>query len=118
MPFHILTLSKVDMPVSQAEGVKILERDQFCCRYCGLDGKASFENALVMSVDFVVPRARKGKKDPSNLVACCRPCNMIKGTKVYKDIEDARKYVLSRREEMRQAWEAKRARPMARAASA
>ncbi len=118
MLFNILTLSKVDMPVSQAEGVKILERDQFCCRYCGLDGKASFENALVMSVDFVVPRARKGKKDPSNMVACCRPCNMIKGTKVYKDIEDARKYVLSRREEMRQAWEAMRARPMARAASA
>ncbi len=118
MPFNLLTLSKVDMPVSQAEGVKILERDQFCCRYCGLDGKASFENALVMSVDFVVPRARKGKKDPQNLVACCRPCNMIKGTRVYKDIEDARKYVLGRREEMRQAWEAKRARPMVRAASA
>ncbi len=63
-----MTLSIVDMLISQAEGLKILERDQFCCKYCGLDGKASFENALVMSVDFVVPRARKGKKDPANLV--------------------------------------------------
>src|SRR6202007_2997046 len=105
IPFNIMTLSRVDMPVSQAEGLKILERDQFCCRYCGLDGRTSFENALVMSVDFVVPRARKGKKDPANLVASCRPCNMIKGTRVYKDFEDAKKYVLARREEMRQAWE-------------
>jgi len=118
MPFNIMTLSRVDMPVSQAEGLKILERDQYCCRYCGLDGKASFENALVMSVDFVVPRAHKGKKDPANLVACCRPCNMIKGTKIYKSFEDAKKYVLEQRETMRQAWEAKRSRPAAKAASA
>ena len=118
MPFHIMTLSRVDMPVSQAEGLKILERDQFCCQYCGLDGKASFENALVMSVDFVLPRARKGKKDPANLVACCRPCNTIKGTKVYKSFEDAKKHVLAQRETMRHSWEAKRARPAARAASA
>jgi 5-methylcytosine-specific restriction endonuclease McrA len=118
MPLNIMTLTRVDMPVSHAEGLKILERDQFCCRYCGLDGKASFENALVMSVDFVVPRARKGRKDPANLVACCRPCNMIKGTRVYKSFEDAKKYVTARREEMRQAWESKRSHPVARAASA
>jgi 5-methylcytosine-specific restriction endonuclease McrA len=118
MPWNMMTLSRVDMPVSLAEGLKILERDQFCCRYCGLDGRANFDNALVMSVDFVVPRARRGKKDPANLVACCRPCNMIKGTRVYKSFEDAKKYVLARREEMRQAWESKRSRPAARAASA
>jgi 5-methylcytosine-specific restriction endonuclease McrA len=118
MPWNMTTLSRVDMPVSLAEGLKILERDQFCCRYCGLDGRANFDNALVMSVDFVVPRARRGKKDPANLVACCRPCNMVKGTRVYKSFEDAKKYVLARREEMRQAWESKRSRPAARAASA
>ena len=117
MPFNIMTLSKVDMPVSLAEGLKILERDQYCCRYCGLDGKASFENALVMAVDFVVPRAHKGKKDPSNLVACCRPCNMIKGTKVYKNFDDAKKYVLEQREKMRQSWEAKRSQPRTKSAS-
>ena len=113
MPFNIMTLSRVDMPVSQAEGLKILERDQFCCKYCGLDGRASFENALVMSVDFVVPRARKGKKDPANLVACCRPCNMIKGTRVYKNFDDAKKYVLEQRDQMRRAWQAKHSKPAA-----
>jgi 5-methylcytosine-specific restriction endonuclease McrA len=118
MPLNIMTLTRVDMPVSQAEGLKILERDQFCCRYCGLDGRASFEKALVMSVDFIVPRARKGKKDSANLVACCRPCNMIKGTRVYKDFEDAKKYVLARREAMRYAWECKRSSPTVGAVSA
>ena len=118
MPWNMMTLSRMDMPVSLAEGLKILERDQFCCKYCGLDGRSSFDNALVMSVDFIVPSARSGKKDPANLVACCRPCNMIKGKRVYKSFEDAKKYVLARREEMRQAWESKRSRPAARAASA
>jgi 5-methylcytosine-specific restriction endonuclease McrA len=118
MPFNIATLSLVDRPVSQAEGLKILERDGYCCQYCGLDGRISFENALVMSVDFVLPRAHKGKKDPANLVACCRPCNLIKGTRVYASFDEAKKYVLARREEMRQVWESKRARPAARAASA
>ncbi len=118
MPFNVMTLSRVDMPISQAEGLKILERDQFCCRYCGLDGKASFENALVMSVDFVMPRAHKGKKDPANLVACCRPCNMIKGKRVYKNFEDAKKYVVARREEMHKAWEAKHPRLVEKAPSA
>jgi 5-methylcytosine-specific restriction endonuclease McrA len=117
MPFNIMTLSRVDMPVSQAEGLKILERDQYCCRYCGLDGKASFENALVMAVDFVVPRAHKGKKDAANLVACCRPCNTIKGTKVYKSIEEARKFVLEQREELRRAWAKQHARPAAKTAA-
>src|SRR5437879_11818382 len=78
MPLDLTTFTLVDKPVTLQEGLRILERDQFRCRYCGLDGMANFENALVMSVDFVVPRARKGKKDPRNLVACCRPCNTIK----------------------------------------
>ena len=107
MPLHLSTLHLVAAPVSLQEGIKILERDDYKCRYCGLDGRASFENALVMSVDFVMPRARKGKKDPANLVACCRPCNMIKGTKVYKNFDEAKAFVLAQREELRKKWEEK-----------
>src|SRR5713226_5508230 len=118
MPLSLMTLSVVASPVTLQEGLKILERDDHRCQYCGLDGKASFENALVMSVDFVVPRARKGKKDPGNLVACCRPCNMIKGTRVYANFDEAKKYVLAQREQLRHAWETKRVRPAARAATA
>ena len=118
MPLNLATLSLVDRRVTLQEGVRILERDQYRCQYCGLDGQASFENALAMSVDFVVPRARKGKKDPGNLVACCRACNMIKGRRVYSNFEDARAQVLSRRDELRKAWEARAAGPPGKAAKA
>ena len=116
MPLNLTTLRFVDRPVTIEEGLKILERDQHRCQYCGLDGSTSFENALAMSVDFVVPRARKGKKDPRNLVACCRSCNMIKGTHVYRNFDDAKAYVLKHREELRKAWEARATQPPAKAA--
>ena len=118
MPLSLTTFSLVDSPVTTEEGRKILERDDYRCRYCGLDGRASFDNALVMRVDFVIPRAKKGKKTPDNLVACCTPCNTIKGMKVFSSIEHASKYVLEQRDALRKTWEAKTARPMAKAAKA
>jgi 5-methylcytosine-specific restriction endonuclease McrA len=119
MPLDITTFTLVDKPTTLKESLAILERDDYRCQYCGLDGRESFENALVMRVDFVVPRAKKGKKDPKNLVACCGPCNTIKGTRVYKSFDHAKEYVLATREELRKAWQAKQARPpAARAAKA
>jgi len=124
MPLDLATFRLVAKPVSLEEGLDILERDHYRCQYCGLDGTASFENALAMSVDFVVPRARKGKKDPRNLVACCRTCNLIKGTRVYRGFDEAKEYVLARRDELRKSWEArgtlpaKAAKAMAAAAGA
>jgi 5-methylcytosine-specific restriction endonuclease McrA len=118
MPLNLTTLSLVSSPVTLQEGLKILERDDHRCQYCGLDGRASFENALVMQVDFVLPRARKGKKDPRNLVACCRPCNMIKGKRVYASLDEAKAYVLARRVELRNAWLSNTARPVAKSAKA
>ncbi len=105
MPFDLTTLRLVEKPVTREEGLRILERDQYRCQYCGLDGAASFENALAMSVDFVVPRARKGKKDERNLVACCRSCNMIKGRRVYRSFDEAKNHVLAQREKLRKTWE-------------
>jgi 5-methylcytosine-specific restriction endonuclease McrA len=118
MPLSLTTLSLVASPLSMREGLKILDRDEYRCKYCGLDGRASFENALVMRVDFIHPRARKGKKDPSNLVACCTPCNTIKGTKVYSSFDEAKSFVLKQREGLRKAWEAKTARQPSHSATA
>ena len=111
MPLDLTTLRLVERPVTREEGQRILERDAYRCQYCGLDGMANFENALAMSVDFVVPRARKGKKDDRNLVACCRSCNLIKGTRVYRSFDEAKAYVLGRRAELSKVWEAKKAAP-------
>jgi hypothetical protein len=104
MPLDFKTLHWVATPVTRRQGLRILVRDQFRCRYCGLNGRASFENALVMGVDFVVARARKGKNEAGNLVACCRPCNLIKGRRPFGSFEEAKAYVLARREELRKAW--------------
>jgi 5-methylcytosine-specific restriction endonuclease McrA len=111
-------LTPLAKPLTSEEGYRILERDRYSCRYCGLDGMANFENSLVMTVDFVVPRARKGKKDPSNLVAACRPCNVIKGNRVFGSFEEAKAFVLQRRAEIRQEWEAKMGRQHAKAHAA
>lgn len=116
MPLSLATLSLVESPVSVQEGLKILGRDDYTCKYCGLDGRASFENALVMRVDFIHPRARKGKKDPANLVACCSPCNTIKGTKVYSNFDEAKSFVLKQSDALRKAWGAKTARAAAKSA--
>lgn len=102
-------LSRLAKPLTSAEGHKILERDRYRCQYCGLDGLASFENSLIMTVDFVHPRARKGKKAAENLKVACRPCNVIKGHRVFKSFEDAKTYVLWRRTELQKEWEAKTA---------
>lgn len=109
MPLDLWTLNWVAKPVTREEGKRILKRDHYRCQYCGLDGTASFENALVMGVDFVVPRALRGKKVSRNLVACCRPCNVIKGRRIFGSFEEAKAYVLAEREKYRKAWESKAA---------
>jgi len=79
---------------------------------------ANFENSLVMSVDFVLPRARKGTKNPDNLISACRACNLIKGRRLFKNFEEAKTYVLQRRLELRKEWEAKVARLQSRSLTA
>ena len=102
-------LTRRAKPLSLEEGEKILERDRYVCQYCGLDGFAVFENSLIMSVDFVKPRARRGRKDPHNLVACCRPCNVIKGNREFDSLEAAKAFVLKKREDLRSKWQEKTA---------
>jgi type IV secretion system protein VirB10 len=43
MPLSLVSFSLVDSPVTPEEGRKILERDNYVCQYCGLDGRASEE---------------------------------------------------------------------------
>ena len=110
------TLTLVARPLTREQGLRILERDHFVCQYCGLDGKASFENALIMSVDFLYPRAHKGRKHPRNLVACCSPCVTLKGRHIFKSFDEAKAYVLERREALRKSWESDRLQPRGHAA--
>jgi len=94
-----------EKPLTRKEGLEILFRDRFCCQYCGLDGTENLQNALMMTVDFVTPRAQGGKKTPKNLVAACRSCNLLKGRHRFRTFQEAKKFVLERREERRREWE-------------
>ena len=101
-----LGLMPLAKPLTSKEGHAILARDHYRCRYCGLDAESSFENSLIMTVDFVQPRAQKGKKSADNLVAACRPCNVIKGNRKFNSLEEAKAFIMKRRAELRTEWEA------------
>jgi 5-methylcytosine-specific restriction endonuclease McrA len=106
----VLGLTRLAKSLTSEEAHRILERDHYRCQYCGLDGMSNFENSLIMTVDFVHPRAHKGKKVSNNLVTACRPCNIIKGRRVFTSVEEAKAYVLQRRMELHRDWEANTAR--------
>lgn len=115
---NLLGLSRLAKPLTSEEGRRILERDQYRCQYCGLDGLATFENWLIMTVDFIHPRAKKGKKTAANLVTACRPCNVIKGHRAFPSLAEARAYVLEKRKALQKDWEAVRGAMTLRSAGA
>ena len=52
---------------------RIIARDGGVCSYCG---------GVADTTDHVIPKARGGTDDDSNLVASCRPCNSRKKDRV------------------------------------
>lgn len=92
--------------LAREDAMKVFKRDHFKCQYCGLDGLQSFENWIILTIDHVHPHARGGARSMENLVTACQPCNLIKGKREYKSFEDAKKFVLAKREEWRQTYQA------------
>ena len=56
-------------------------RDRFACQYCG--GAFPTER---LTFDHVVPRARGGRTEWTNVVTACEPCNLRKGHRVPKKL--------------------------------
>lgn len=54
----------------------IYARDEYTCQYCG----GEFESEE-LTFDHVVPEARGGRKDWTNIVTCCVECNRTKGAR-------------------------------------
>jgi 5-methylcytosine-specific restriction endonuclease McrA len=73
-------------PLTETERRAIMARDGMRCRYCGA-ALRKFREAWQFNhdgtrpahVDHVVPRARGGQNDPSNLLLSCETCNEQKG---------------------------------------
>lgn len=99
----------------------VLQRDGFRCRYCGLDGTASFSAWLSLSWDHLLPRGHANRDDPAYIVASCVFCNAADNR--YFDqaskrglrfddltpaqlVEQRRPYVEATRAEYRKFWEA------------
>lgn len=51
----------------------VLKRDAFVCAYCGREADTA---------DHVIPKARGGTDDMSNLVAACNKCNGTKQDRI------------------------------------
>ena len=51
------------MTVSKKLRFEIFKRDNFTCRYCG---KKTPE--VVLEIDHIIPKSKKGKDDESNLI--------------------------------------------------
>lgn len=90
--------------LSREDAMKVFKRDQYRCYYCGLDGQHDFESWLILTIDHIHPHAKGGARSMNNLVTACQPCNLIKGKRIYKSLQEAKEYVLTKREEWRQVF--------------
>lgn len=55
---------------------RIHQRDNFVCRYCGLDGRASFSAWLSLSEDHLLPKGHPRRDEPAFRVTACQFCNV------------------------------------------
>ncbi len=53
----------------------VLKRDNFTCRYCGADGRRSFDAWLSLSWDHLLPKGHSDRDNPDFIVAACNFCN-------------------------------------------
>ena len=56
-------------------------RDEWKCQYCGNDF-----NTHALTFDHVIPRSRGGRTEWENIVAACRGCNTVKGSKMPHEV--------------------------------
>lgn len=63
--------------ISKSVRFSVFARDGFTCRYCG---RKSDQVRLV--IDHLVPVAKGGDSEESNLITACEPCNQGKGSKL------------------------------------
>lgn len=96
----------------------VLKRDGFACRYCGLDGSV-WPYWLYLSWDHLLPRNDPRREEDERgeqkfIVAACVFCNVLHNRTVFdvdgkspdQLVDQKRPFVLERREQYREFWEA------------
>ena len=69
------------MAITKRTRFEIFKRDSFTCRYCG---RKSPE--VVLEIDHVIPKSKRGRDDGMNLVTSCFDCNRGKSDKNLSEI--------------------------------
>jgi hypothetical protein len=61
--------------------LRIWERDDKKCWYCGRPTvmHGDVKNPRLATIDHLIPRARGGTNDDTNVVSACKRCNELKG---------------------------------------
>lgn len=99
---------------------KALERDDYKCRYCGVDGRQSFDTWLSLSWDHLLPKGHPKRNESEYIVAACHFCNTaanhyfehaeqlglkFDGMTPEELVAQRLPYVLRTRESYREYWE-------------
>ena len=66
----------------QPTRMNVFKRDKWTCQYCGVVCKDSKS----MTIDHIHPKSKGGGTQWTNVVTCCKPCNISKGNSILKDI--------------------------------
>jgi len=77
-------ISDIDYFNNPENRIKIFERDNYICHYCGQKVKEG--NA---TLDHFIPTSRGGDNSKENLVTSCLECNSIKSGKSYEEAAPA-----------------------------
>ena len=100
----------------------VMQRDNFTCRYCGLDGRRSFSNWLRLSRDHLLPEGHRDRDDQHYIVTACNFCNTadnryfdlakkrglkFDGLSQEELVEQRRPYVERTRQSYRDFWDEK-----------
>jgi 5-methylcytosine-specific restriction endonuclease McrA len=59
------------------------------CVYCGVE----LHRGKNASTDHFIPKSKGGTNAASNRVSACKPCNFLKGERVFRDVPAARKWI-------------------------
>jgi len=82
----------------------LLNKQQGKCYWCGIDIKNSWFlrkgkwEKVKCHIDHYVAWVFSGNSKKDNLVASCNICNLLKGSKVFDNEEDLRRYLLRQRD--------------------
>ncbi len=82
---------KLDLP--KAAHWRIIDKSQDHCWYCGTDLSWDISGESY-TLDHVIPLSKGGMHHESNMVRCCRSCNVSKGNKSVEEFRQHRMKLL------------------------